>query len=123
MGDLNDDPTNDSVTKYLKARKKSTGLKEGDLFNPMYSFYKKGLGTTAWRDAWSLFDQLIVSQGMLDKEDSGFFFWKAKVFNPKHMTQKTGRFKGYPYRSFVGDTWMGGYSDHFPVYLFLAKEL
>ncbi len=123
MGDLNDDPTNESVIKHLRAKKSQNKLKEGELFNPMYSFYKKGLGTTAWRDAWSLFDQLIVSQGLLDNKDEGFFYLKSKVFNPKYMTQKTGRFKGYPFRSFVGDNWMGGYSDHFPVYLFLAKEI
>jgi predicted extracellular nuclease len=123
MGDLNDDPVSPSVKKVLNAKGKTKEVREGDLFNPWYDMYKKGYGTLAYRDAWSLFDQIIVSEEVTDRKQKGYFFHKAKIFKERHMLQKSGRFKGYPYRTFVGDTYMGGYSDHFPVYMFLLKEV
>ena len=123
MGDLNDDPISPSVKDYLRAKRKKNQVGAKDLYNPMYDFYKKGLGTTAWRDAWSLFDQIIVSPGLINKKDDGYQFFKANVFHKSFMLQKTGAFKGYPLRTYVGDNYMGGYSDHFPVYAFLVKAL
>jgi hypothetical protein len=35
--------------------------------------------------------------------------------------QKDGQYKGYPLRSFAGTVWQGGYSDHFPVYVIIAR--
>lgn len=124
MGDLNDDPTNKSVKKNMQSVGNPEKLKEGDLYNPMEDFFKKGIGTLAWRDSWNLFDQLILSQSFLGDENfSSFQFYKAKVFNKPFITQPTGRFQGYPWRSFAGGQYLGGYSDHFPVYLFLIREL
>lgn len=123
MGDLNDDPVNKSVSKILKARGKEEQIRPGDLYNPWYSFYKKGLGTLAWQDAWNLFDQVIVSSALLNKDQSGFFFMRNEVFNKPYLKQKSGRYKGYPHRTYVGGTYVGGYSDHFPVFIYLLKEV
>ncbi len=120
MGDLNDDPASPSVKKILQAKKKASQVKEGELFNALYEHYQKGFGTLAWRDSWNLFDQLIVSHGLMEKE--GFFFYKAKVFRKDYLLQKTGTYKGYPKRTFSGDEYIHGYSDHLPVYLILLRE-
>jgi len=56
MGDLNDDPVSPSVKKILRATGKVNKVKKGLTFNPTYSFFKKGIGTTAYQDAWSLSD-------------------------------------------------------------------
>ncbi len=120
MGDLNDDPNSPSVKKILKAKKKAKQVGEGELFNALYAPFSKGFGTLAWRDSWNLFDQLIISEGLLRKE--GFFFYKAKVFRKDYLLQKTGTYKGYPKRTFAGDDYLGGYSDHLPVYLVLLRE-
>ena len=53
----------------------------------------------------------------------GYQFYQAAVYNEKYLTQKTGQFAGYPFRTFVGDNYLGGYSDHFPVYLYLVKAV
>jgi len=122
MGDLNDDPTNASVTKVLQALGRQDALLEGQLFNPFYSFYKKGIGSLAWNDSWNLFDQIIVSQGLLKPEtEKQWFFKKAEVFNQMFLTQKSGNFKGYPWRTYVGDEYVGGYSDHFPTIIYLYR--
>ena len=123
MGDLNDNPTDISLVKKLMARKSPEETKPGDLFNPMYKMYKQeGLGSLAYRDSWSLFDQLIVSQPLLGEDKSSFKLYKTKIFNRPFLTQKEGAFTGYPKRTYAGGVFQGGYSDHFPVYLFLIKE-
>lgn len=121
MGDLNDDPVNISVRKYLRSEKSTDGLGPNDMYNPFEAFYKKGLGTTAYKDAWSLFDQIILSS-QLATSTTGYRYHKAGVFNPPYLTQKSGDFKGYPQRTYANGVYAGGYSDHFPVYVLLVKE-
>ncbi len=121
MGDLNDNPTNASVKDILKARKnrKTVGLK--GIYNPYESFFKDGLGTTAYRDSWSLFDQILISKPLLEKDFSSFRFYKAGIFNPGYLITKGGKYKGYPKRSFSNEGFTDGYSDHFPVYVYVIK--
>jgi len=123
MGDFNDNPTNASFKKVLKAKKNkgSVGLK--GLYNPMEGFFKAGLGSNAYRDAWSLFDQILVTQPLLEEDFSSFRFFKAGIFNKQFLISKKGRYKGYPFRSFSYGGFTGGYSDHFPVYVHVIKEV
>ena len=123
LGDLNDDPTSPSVKSVLACKYKTKDVRRGDFYNPMQQYFKKGFGTTAWRDAWSLFDQVIVSSGLTKKKQPGYHYYKAIVYNKPYLIQKKGRYKGYPFRTFDFDNYMGGYSDHLPVYLFLVKEV
>jgi hypothetical protein len=122
MGDLNDDPTDESLVKYLKAKGKAQDVGQEELFNPMVQLYREGIGSLAYRDAWNLFDQLIISSELLNKDSDGFRFYKARVFNRKFLLQKEGQYKGYPFRTYAGGVYTGGYSDHLPVYLLLTKE-
>ncbi len=123
MGDLNDNPTNTSLKKVLRAKgdKKRVGFK--DIYNPMESFFKKGLGSNAYRDAWSLFDQILITKPLLDDDYSSFRFYKAGIFNAQFLITKKGQFKGYPFRSFSWGGFTNGYSDHFPVYVHVIKEI
>ena len=121
MGDLNDDPNSPSVKKVLASVGKKKEVKEGGFFSPMYEFFRQGIGTMAYNDAWSLFDQIILSEGLVREEQTGYRFYKAHVFNEPYLIQKTGQFKGYPFRTFDFDNYIGGYSDHFPVCIYLVK--
>jgi hypothetical protein len=124
MGDFNDHPTNASLYKILGAAKDvDYAINNTGLYNPMYNMFKKhGLGSNAYRDSWSLFDQIILSRGLLGKDRSSLKLYKTLIFNRDFLKQKEGAFEGYPFRTFVGGQFMGGYSDHFPVYVFLIKE-
>ncbi|NVO09980.1 MAG: endonuclease/exonuclease/phosphatase family protein [Bacteroidales bacterium] len=122
MGDLNDDPVNSSLVNSLKAKGNMDDVKKGELFNPMWKLFKDGTGSIAYQDTWSLFDQIIVSEPLLGGDKSTFKFFKAKVFNSPFILQKEGQFTGYPFRTYAGNTWQGGYSDHLPVYIFIIKE-
>jgi len=123
MGDLNDDPISPSVAKVLNAKQKPEQVKPGGMFNPWIDFYKQGIGTLAYNDAWNLFDQIIISYGFLSKQQDGVFYRTARIFNRDFMVQKTGRFKGYPLRTWDGNIYNQGYSDHFPTYLEFLKEV
>ena len=124
IGDLNDDPTNDSVKKALKAKKEKEDVPLKGIYNPFEKmFTDKGYGTTAYRDAWSLFDQIMMTQPLLEDDYSSYRFWLAGIYNKAYLTNKRGRYKGYPFRSFADGGFTNGFSDHFPVYIYLIKEV
>lgn len=123
MGDLNDDPTNASVKEVLKAKRFPKDVEFKGIYNPMEDFFKKGMGSNAYRDAWSLFDQIMMTQPLLEKDFSSYRFYKAGIFNKTYLTNKRGQYKGYPFRSFDYGGYTDGYSDHFPVYVYLIKEV
>lgn len=122
MGDLNDDPDSPSIIKGLGANPYREKLKPGELFNAMGSLYHEGIGTLAYRDSWNLFDNLIITQSLLNGDKTSWTFFKSKVFNKSFLQQQSGQFAGYPWRTYVGNDFTGGYSDHFPVYMFLVKK-
>ncbi len=124
MGDLNDDPTNSSLRNILKTKSKKAGLPHGAIYNPMDDMFRRGLSTLGYRDNINLFDQILLTSPLVTakKDYSTYKLYKANIFNPRYMTQKKGRYKGYPYRSWSGATFTGGYSDHYPVYIYLLKE-
>lgn len=123
LGDFNDDPTNKSIKKVLGTNQDKNKTTIGELFNPFENMLKKGMGTLAFRDGWNLFDQIILSHGLLGNDYSTYRFYRAGIFNPSYLLTPTGQFKGYPFRSYDFGGYTGGYSDHFPVYVHLIKEL
>ncbi len=121
MGDFNDDPTNTSINQILNAKSEREDMKMKELYNPMEAMFKKGLGTLAYRDGWNLFDQIIISTELTKKDFSSYRFYKAGIFNKSYLETPSGQYKGYPFRSFANG-YTGGYSDHFPVFIYLIKE-
>ncbi|PTM02981.1 MAG: endonuclease, partial [Bacteroidetes bacterium] len=71
---------------------------------------------------WNLFDQILFSTNFFDINNSTLNFASADVFNSKFLTQYHGKYKGQPFRTFVGKKFKGGYSDHFPVYIQLKTS-
>jgi hypothetical protein len=123
MGDLNDDPEDNSIVQGLHTRSDPGGLKEGELYNPWIQQLKRGNGTLAHKDSWGLFDQILISGSWLKREPDQFFFFKEYVYNKSYLTEYTGRYKGYPMRTWEGNRYRGGYSDHFPVYTIFLRYL
>ncbi|MFI1744955.1 endonuclease/exonuclease/phosphatase family protein [Thalassobellus sediminis] len=123
MGDLNDNPTNKSVKDILKAKKdrKKVGLK--GIYNPFERIFKDGVGTTAYRDSWSLFDQIMFTKPLLEKDYSSFRYYKAGIYNKNYLITNNGKYKGYPHRSWSNGGFDNGFSDHFPVYTYIIKEV
>lgn len=123
MGDFNDDPTDKSMLQALGAKISTKGLEDTDLFNPFGEMLKAGYGTLAYGDAWNIFDNIVVSGNMID-EDDGLLLMKSpkskyygNIFKQSYMIQKQGQYKGYPLRTYIGNNFQGGFSDHLPVYI------
>lgn len=124
MGDLNDNPDNASVVRALNAGGKMDKLPAGALFNPWLDYYNRGIGTLAYQDAWALFDQIIISRHLLDKTAGNHLrFYRSNIFRRDDMIQTTGRYKGYPKRTYDFDNYVSGFSDHFPTYITLIKPI
>lgn len=123
MGDFNDDPINESLMNHLKTITKLKNLKKGDLFNPMWSLYEDGVGSLAYKGKWNLFDQIIVSSSLVEKNKKRYYFYKANVLKSKMLLEPEGQYAGYPFRTYAGSNYLGGYSDHLPAYIYLVRNL
>ncbi len=125
MGDFNDDPVSPSLKNYLKAVGDEKELSdEYPYFNLMYKPYKKGVASLAYRDSPNLFDQIIVSKNLvLDKDPFRYSVFKTEIYAPEYLKNPAGQWKGYPLRSWDGDLYTGGYSDHFPAFVVIQREI
>lgn len=123
MGDLNDDPDNKSCAKILDAKKKAADVTENGFFNPFWQKFADGYGSYIYRGDWSLFDQIIINHNLLEGRCQGLKYLGAEALNKDFLKQKEGQYQGYPFRTFSGGAWLGGYSDHFPTEIFLIKQI
>jgi hypothetical protein len=122
MGDFNDNPSDYSFKKVLRTKDRGEVLEASDLYNPMELMFKNGLGSLAYRDNWSLFDQIYVSEN-LTRGGAGLKLWKTGIYNPSFLKTSIGPFRGYPHRTYSAGRYTGGYSDHFPVFAIFIKKV
>ena len=101
MGDFNDYPTNESLAEVLV---------KDDLVNLMSKSNVSGRGSYNYRGNWDWLDQIIVSQDDFKLISFGAFEEDFLMY-----TNKKGEV--YPNRSFGGNNWYAGFSDHLPVFL------
>ncbi|VAW24784.1 hypothetical protein MNBD_BACTEROID04-1265 [hydrothermal vent metagenome] len=113
MGDFNDDPSNASVKNYLV---------NNTFYNPMERLINTGNGTLNHKKTWHLFDQIIFSKNFFNNEKEKHSFKYAAVFDRYFLKEWNGKFKGNPFRTYIGKWYQGGFSDHFPVYIYLKKN-
>lgn len=120
MGDLNDNPTNASIKNNFNTSSDSTFTSGKDAyFDPMEPLYKKGIGSLGFKGEWFLFDQFILSGNL--ENAAGLKFSEAHVFNKEFVQDTYEKNKGFPLRTWAGKKYLGGYSDHFAVYILLKK--
>lgn len=121
MGDLNDNPTDNSVANVLGAQADENSIRVAGLYDPWANIYTSGEGTETFRHHWNLFDQIIVSGGFLHNAKGKLHYERAEIFKPSFIVDTYKGYEGQPHRSFKGTYWINGYSDHFPVEVFLSK--
>ncbi len=113
MGDFNDNPQSASIKHLMESR----------LFiNPMEKLLSPLGGSANYKGEWSLFDQVLLSHSFLNVEKGTHSFDKAAIFAPRFLKEWKGKYKGNPYRTYAGRKYIGGYSDHFPVYAVLELK-
>jgi predicted extracellular nuclease len=118
MGDLNDTPKDKSVFEVLGAS--NNAVSNGQLTNLMYELDPQ-MGTHKYRGEWAYLDQIIVSKslkvGPLQLKAPG-----ATVFRAAFLLEEDTRYTGdFPFRAFRGPRYIGGFSDHLPVFVDLIK--
>ncbi|MGF1558878.1 MAG: endonuclease [Flavobacteriaceae bacterium] len=114
MGDFNDGPDAESIKKLMQSDK---------LYNPMEKLLNPYRGSANYKRTWMLFDQIMVSHNFFNYEKGTHSFAHANIFDKSYLTELKGKYKGTPYRTYSGDQYVGGYSDHFPVYIQLKFNL
>jgi len=110
MGDFNDDPSDQSMQVY-----ESIGF-----VNPMVNFHNQKKGSVKYKGKWIMFDQILFNKNL--QKNSGFNYESAHIYVEPSLIQKSGRYKGSPKRTFTGNYYQGGYSDHFPVFIYFENS-
>jgi hypothetical protein len=114
MGDLNDSPHDESVSKVLRAKMDSTNLAPNDLYNMLAGVglsWKKG--TIKFREEWETIDHIIVSKPLLSHTTPH----GMQIFDAPFLLQDDEVWFGKkPFRTYYGAKYIGGFSDHLPVF-------
>lgn len=114
MGDLNDNPNDNSVQNHLKAGKEHANTAQ--LYNPMLAIFESGKGTLEYNKEWFLFDQTILSSNWFTSSNTSITFAAAFIYSRPDLFEQEGKYKGTPFRTYAGTKYLGGFSDHLPVY-------
>lgn len=125
MGDFNDGPFEQSMTLHLGASADTAGLDAADLFNLTGRYAgTRGTGTLKYRENWDVFDQLIISPNLLDAGAALFVSPEgARIHQPEFLLEPDDRYLGKkPFRTYAGMKYLGGYSDHLPVFVDLKLQ-
>ena len=119
MGDFNEGPLAKAVYDVLNTNINREKVAENryQLWNPMAPIMGiENGGTYKYRGIDNVIDQFIVSKGLIDENGLEINPRSVKVLNRDKYRQQEGDFKGYPFRFWVGDNLLGGYSDHMAIY-------
>jgi endonuclease/exonuclease/phosphatase family metal-dependent hydrolase len=123
MGDMNDEPENVSIKNYLGAKQPAAKASAGQLYNLCFEDARQGHGTIYYRGRLLMFDNLIVSGGLINNKKGWIAnIGSATVFHQPWMEYRNKNGKIAPNRTYSGNKYLGGVSDHFPVCFRLKKE-
>jgi predicted extracellular nuclease len=118
LGDFNDEPENESIAGVLNASDfECNGSSDSNskMYNLSFNLYEEGLGTYMYRGDWNMLDQIIVSDSMLDEKGIKYKCGSFSIVKPSIMVTKSGKYEGAAFPTYGGRTYLGGYSDHYPV--------
>ncbi len=114
MGDFNDNPVDSSIQNLIAKDEKGKTLPLTDL---MSSIYDGKNFTVRFKEANDVFDQFIVSKNMLDKNNPYYIRSSAAhIYKPEWILYNHAKYGPIPNRTYASGKWVGGYSDHLPVY-------
>ena len=128
MGDMNDNPTDESMALYLRGREKIDEVGPQDYFSPFLSMFKAGYSSLYYRGEGNIYDCVLVNYNLAHAPEGTFQIipitkkkYYGRVFSKPFMTNQRGQYKGTPFRTFSNGAFVGGYSDHYPTYIVIKK--
>ena len=129
MGDMNDNPYDPSMAKYMHGQKDINKVTDQDYFAPFWSMLDAGYSSLYYRGEGNIYDCILVNNALAHAPEGTFQIQKitkkkfyGRVFNKPFMTNQTGQYKGTPFRTFSNGAFVGGYSDHYPTYIIIKKK-
>lgn len=128
MGDMNDNPTDVSMTDFLRGKEFIDEVTDEDFFDPFLSMIKAGYASLYYRGENNIFDIVMVNNALAHAPKGTFKIqplvkkkYYGRVFNKPFMTNQDGQYKGTPFRTFSNGSFIGGFSDHYPTYIVIKK--
>ncbi|PRY14413.1 hypothetical protein CLV24_104225 [Pontibacter ummariensis] len=123
LGDFNAEPKSAVLEQVLQATGRPNPYYTQELFNTTYLPFVNGLGTYANRGNLQMLDQVLISKSLLDdKPGLQYVRGSANVYAPEEAKYLFGKYKDTPIRTYADNLYIGGYSDHFPVYIQLQEK-
>ncbi|MBO4340550.1 MAG: endonuclease/exonuclease/phosphatase family protein [Bacteroidales bacterium] len=129
MGDMNDNPFDPSMAKYMHGLKDINKVTDKDFFSPFWSMLEAGYSTLYYRGEGNIYDCILVNNNLAHAPKGTFQIQKitkkkfyGRVFSKPFMTNQSGQYKGTPFRTFSNGAFVGGYSDHYPTYIIIKKK-
>lgn len=120
MGDFNDSPFDESISKELMALTHFDSISLSSLYNLAYPLAEIGRGSNKYQGKWELIDQIIVSGALLQPKGLSTSTNSFHIFSPPFLLEPDKNFLGEkPFRTYVGFKYNNGFSDHLPVLLHL----
>ena len=121
MGDFNDEPHNRSIEQILKA-KRSKNIKSDEFYNLMTEADKNEEGTSTHMGEWLMIDQIMVNRNFLQNKNDGLGILhnSATVYASKNILYCRANGNCQPNQTYGGDHYIGGVSDHLPVFITLV---
>lgn len=118
-GDFNDEPTNKSITNTLGANPyfcKKDKVEPSKLYNLAWEKDSKDEGSYCFKDEWNMIDQMIVSTNLIEGSKIFYECGSYNTFVTEYNVYQTGDKEGQPIRTYEGKNYIGGYSDHLPIF-------
>ncbi len=129
MGDMNDNPTDESMTVHLRGKENVKDVEPLDFFSPFLSMFKAGYGSLAYQGGWNIYDLILVNHNLVNAPEGTLRIipivkkkYYGRIFSKPFMTQQDGQYKGTPFRTFSNGAFIGGYSDHYPTFIVVTNK-
>lgn len=117
MGDFNDYPKDNSIYNILRATEKNES--STSLVNLMFKYsVLANEGTHKNEEFWGCLDQFIVSNALLNTDSNCNVSNDKHIYKPDFLVVPDDKYGGdKPFRTFLGFQYLGGFSDHLPIFL------
>lgn len=115
MGDFNDHPDNVSVMNELGCSPSSK-----QWHNAMQEAFEAKQGSHFYKGEWGMLDQFIVNHNWFDAR--GWEAEKGEIMQADFLYYTSSKGEKSPSRTYVGDSYKGGYSDHLPILIHLVQR-
>ena len=121
MGDFNDTPTADNIRESLDTRAIVNEVNSKELYNPMVNLMSYKRGSLIFKKQWMLFDQMLFNKTFLTEKNK-IKQIKTDIFDEPFLTTNINKMGALPFRTFLGTQYVGGFSDHFPIYSLISVK-